>query len=82
MASQVLNDCAVLPPHGCYCELITRRCLYIAVVNATWYPLMPVWRPLLGNELFQKSDEFQKPNIVYCFGVVDVGPLSLRMSGR
>ena len=82
MASQVLNDCAVLPPHGCYCELMTRRCLYIDVVNATWYPLMPVWRPLLGNELLQKSDEFQKPNIVYLFGVVDVGPLRLRMSGR
>ena len=76
MASQVLNDCAIPPPHCCYCALITRRCLYVDVVNATWYALRPDWRPLLGNELFDKSDEFEKPNIVYCFGVGDVGPLS------
>ena len=76
MASQVLNDCAIPPPYGCYCTLITRRCLYVDVVNATWYPLMQVWRPLLGNELFDKSDEFEKPNFVFCFGVGDVGPLN------
>jgi hypothetical protein len=76
MASQVLNDCAIPPPNGCYCALITRRCLYVDVVNATWYPLRPDWRPLLGNELFDKSDEFEKPNFVYFVGLGDVGPLS------
>ena len=65
MASQVLNDCAIPPPYGCYCALITRRCLYVDVVNATWYPLRPDWRPLLGNELFDKSDEFEKPIIAH-----------------
>jgi len=50
--------------------------LYVDVVNATWCALRPDWRPLLGNELFDKNNALEKPNFVYFVGVGDVGPLS------